>query len=109
MLATIGPRAPKQVIIVLATGSGKILVFIVGATLAGAKTTILILPTIALRNNMLRRLNKVALKHYIWRPGSKKSAPIIIISAKAAYTKAFLKYANQLSNRQCLDRIIINK
>jgi hypothetical protein len=47
MLATMGPRAPEQVIVVLATGSGKTLVFMVGATLAGAETTILILPTVA--------------------------------------------------------------
>ncbi|KAH7183761.1 hypothetical protein BKA60DRAFT_475198 [Fusarium oxysporum] len=109
MLATIGPRAPEQVIVVLATGSGKTLVFMVGATLAGAETTILILPTVALRGNMLGRLDKVALKHHIWRPGSKKSAPIVVVSAEAACTEAFLEYANRLSDRQCLDRIVIDE
>ncbi|TVY74226.1 hypothetical protein Focb16_v005477 [Fusarium oxysporum f. sp. cubense] len=94
MLATMGPRAPEQVIVVLATGSGKTLVFMVGATLEGAETTILVLPTVALRGNMLERLDKVALKHHVWRPGSKKSAPIVVISAKAACTEAFLEYAN---------------
>ncbi|KAL5611084.1 hypothetical protein FOBRF1_007201 [Fusarium oxysporum] len=109
MLATMGPRAPEQVIVVLATGSGKTLVFMVGATLAGAETTILILPTVALRGNMLGRLDKVALKHHIWRPGSKKSAPIVVVSAEAACTEAFLEYANRLSDRQCLDRIVIDE
>ncbi|KAK2666817.1 Helicase, C-terminal [Fusarium oxysporum f. sp. vasinfectum] len=90
MLATMGPRAPEQVIVVLATGSGKTLVFMVGATLAGAETTILILPTVALR-------------------GSKKSAPIVVVSAEAACTEAFLEYANRLSDRQCLDRIVIDE
>lgn len=65
MLATMGLYVPKQVIVILVMGSGKILVFIVGAILAGAEITILILPTIALRGNMLKRLNKVTLKHYI--------------------------------------------
>ncbi|RBA14537.1 hypothetical protein FPRO05_03329 [Fusarium proliferatum] len=109
MLATMGPRAPEQVIVVLATGSGKTLVFMVGATLAGAETTILILPTVALRGNMLERLDRVALKHHIWRPGSKKSAPIVVVSAEAACTEAFLEYANRLSDRQCLDRIVIDE
>jgi hypothetical protein len=63
MLATLGPRAAEQVIVVLATGSGKTLVFMVGAMLGGARTTILILPTVALRGNMIGRLDKVALKH----------------------------------------------
>ncbi|KAG7404974.1 hypothetical protein Forpe1208_v015517 [Fusarium oxysporum f. sp. rapae] len=44
MLATVGPRASEQVIVVLATGSGKTLIFMVGAMLEGAGTTILILP-----------------------------------------------------------------
>ncbi|KAL5611020.1 hypothetical protein FOBRF1_007137 [Fusarium oxysporum] len=109
MLATMGPRAPEQVIVVLATGSGKTLVFMVGATLAGAETTILILPTVALRGNMLGRLDKVALKHHVGRPGSKKSAPIVVVSAEAACTEAFLEYANRLSDRQCLDRIVIDE
>nr|CEG05721.1 unnamed protein product [Fusarium clavum] len=109
MLATMGPRAPEQVIVVLATGSGKTLVFMVGATLAGAETTILILPTVALRGNMLGRLDKVALKHHVWRPGLKKSAPIVVVSAEAACTEAFLEYANRLSDRQCLDRIVIDE
>ncbi|PCD24312.1 hypothetical protein FGRA07_11291 [Fusarium graminearum] len=109
MLATMGPRAPEQVIVILATGSGKTLVFMVGAILAGAETTILILPTVALRGNMLGRFTKVGLKHHVWRPGSKKSAPIVVVSAEAACTEAFLEYANRLSDRQCLDRIVIDE
>ncbi|KAH7194983.1 hypothetical protein DER44DRAFT_794060 [Fusarium oxysporum] len=81
----------------------------VGATLEGAKITILILPTVALRGNMLKRLDKVALKHYIWRLGLKKSAPIVIILAEAACIEAFLEYANRLSDRQRLDRIVIDE
>ncbi|KAH7010987.1 hypothetical protein EDB80DRAFT_875650 [Ilyonectria destructans] len=49
MLATLGPRLAEQVIVVLATGSGKTLIVMVGAALEGAATTILILPTVALR------------------------------------------------------------
>ncbi|KAG6980357.1 ATP-dependent DNA helicase tlh2 [Fusarium oxysporum f. sp. conglutinans] len=58
---------------------------------------------------MLERLDKVALKHHVWRPGSKKSAPIVVVSAEAACTEAFLEYANRLSDRQRLDRIVIDE
>ncbi|EXK24254.1 hypothetical protein FOMG_19006 [Fusarium oxysporum f. sp. melonis 26406] len=77
--------------------------------LEGARTTILILPTVALRGNMLGRLDEVALKHHVWYPSSTKSAPIVLISAEAACTERFLEYANQLCDRQCLDRIVIDE
>ncbi|KAJ3453735.1 hypothetical protein MRS44_018367 [Fusarium solani] len=99
MLATLGPRPAEQVIVILATGSGKTLIVIVSAALEGAATTILILPTVALRGNMLVRLGKVALKHYVWSPGSSKSAPLVIMSAEAACTESFLEYANRLADR----------
>jgi superfamily II DNA helicase RecQ len=57
----VGPHAPEQVVVVLATGSGKTLTFMVGAALEGSETTILILPTVALSSNMLGRPDKVAL------------------------------------------------
>ncbi|KAF4449203.1 telomere-associated recq helicase [Fusarium austroafricanum] len=109
MLATIGPRAPEQATAVLATGSGKTLVSMAGATLAGAEITIPTLPTIAPRSNMLGRLDKVAPKHHIRRPGPKKPAPIVAIPAEAACIEASLEYANRLSDRQYLDRIAIDE
>ncbi|KAL6359113.1 hypothetical protein LRP88_09313 [Fusarium phalaenopsidis] len=109
MLATLGPRPAEQVIVVLATGSGKTLIVMVGAALEGAATTILILPTVALRGNMLVRLGKVELKHHVWSPGSSKSAPLVIMSAEAACTESFLEYANRLADRQRLDRIVIDE
>ncbi|WKT54183.1 Helicase superfamily 1/2, ATP-binding domain [Fusarium oxysporum f. sp. vasinfectum] len=109
LLATVGLHAPEQVVVVLATGSGKTLIFMVGAALEGSATTILILPTVALSGNMLGRLDKVALKHYIWHPGSRRSAPIVIVSAEAACTESFLEYANQLCSRQQLDRIVVDE
>ncbi|KAH7231038.1 hypothetical protein BKA59DRAFT_409557, partial [Fusarium tricinctum] len=75
----------------------------------GRQTTILILPTVALRGNMIGRLDKVALKHHTWFPGSTKSAPLVLVSAEAACTERFLEYANRLCDRQCLDRIVIDE
>jgi len=109
ILAMLGPRAAEQVIVILATGSGKTLVFMVGAMLRRARITILVLLTVALCGNMIKRLDKVALKHYTWSPGSTKSAPIVLVLAEAACTERFLEYANRLCDRQCLDRIVIDE
>jgi superfamily II DNA or RNA helicase len=109
ILATVGPRASEQVIVVLATGSGKSLIFMIGAMLEGAGTTILILPTVALRGNMVGRLDEVAIRHHVWCPGSTKSTPIVLVSAEAACTDRFLGYANRLCDKQCLDRIVVDE
>lgn len=62
ILATIGPDAAEQVMVVLATGSGKTLIAIATATLKGAGTTVIMLPAVALRGNMLEQLDKIGLK-----------------------------------------------
>jgi hypothetical protein len=53
LLAVMGPQPAEQVVVVLGTGSGKSLIFMVGAAAADARTTILILPAVALRADML--------------------------------------------------------
>jgi hypothetical protein len=60
----------------------------------GARITILILPTVALRGNMIECLDKAVLKYYVWYPGSIRSAPIVLILAEAACIESFLEYAN---------------
>ncbi|KAJ9130107.1 DEAD/DEAH box helicase [Pleurostoma richardsiae] len=109
MLATVGPRAADDVVAVLATGSGKTLVVMVAAALEGAATTILILPTVALRSDMIGRLNRVRLRHHVWSPGSTRSAPLVIASAEAACTPGFLGYAHRLADRRQLDRIVVDE
>ncbi|EFZ03297.2 tlh3 [Metarhizium robertsii ARSEF 23] len=109
MLATMGRHAAEQVVVVLATGSGKTLIAMVGAALDGAGTTIVVLPAVALRENMLDRLGKVGIKTIVWEPGQLKSAPLVIVSAEAACTITFLDYAQRLQSRQRLDRVIIDE
>ena len=65
VLAIMGPQSAEQVILVLGTGTSKTLVVIISAAVAGAGTTILILPTIALRGNMLGRFHKVGIRPLI--------------------------------------------
>ncbi|KAM6508149.1 hypothetical protein FALCPG4_018036 [Fusarium falciforme] len=109
MLAVLGPRPPDQVVVILGTGSGKTLVVMVAASLVGAATTVLILPTVALRGNMVGRLADVGLRHHVWEQVSKRVAPVVIVSAEAACTEGFLDYAHRLVDRQQLDRIVIDE
>lgn len=109
MLAAMGPHAAEQVVVVLATGSGKTLVIMVAAALEGARTTILILPTVALRANIVDRFQQAGVKTHLWTPGDSKAAPVVIISAEAACTRGFLEYAHRLKAQQRLDRIVVDE
>ena len=57
MLAIMGPQPAEQVVLVIGTGSGKTLVVIIRAIIADTGTTILVLPIVALRGDMLRRFH----------------------------------------------------
>lgn len=111
MLATMGPRPAEQVVVVLATGSGKSLIVMVAASLEGAGTTVMVLPTVGLRINLIDRLSKMGIRYAEWTPNSppKVKVPLVLVSAEAACTQAFLQYALRLSDRQQLDRIVVDE
>ena len=110
MLAAAGKHAAEQVIIVLATGTGKTLIPMVAAALKGARTTILILPMVALRSNMLDRLRRADIQTTEWTAGeTSRAARVVVVSAEAACTRSFLEYAHRLECRQRLDRIVVDE
>ena len=109
VLAVLGPRSAEQVVIVLGTGSGKSLVFLLSAAIVDAGTTILILPTVALRIEIIRRCHQIGIRPLIWTPHCKQSASLVLMSAEATCTESFLVYTRQLVNRQQLARIVIDE
>jgi superfamily II DNA helicase RecQ len=66
VLAIIGPQLAEQVVLVIGTGSGKILVVMIGAAIADTGTIILVLPIVALRGDILRRFHEVGIRLLIW-------------------------------------------
>ncbi|KAI6777507.1 uncharacterized protein J7T54_004260, partial [Emericellopsis cladophorae] len=109
ILAALGTQSAEQVVVVLATGSGKTLLAMTAAVLEGAGTTILILPTVALRGHMLERLRAAGIPALVWAPGESSVAPLVVASAEAACTRSFLDYALRLEGRQRLDRIVVDE
>jgi hypothetical protein len=109
LLAVIGPYPAEQVVLVIGTSSGKSLIFIIGALVADARTTILVLLIVILRGNILRHYYLINIRPLIWLVNIKQSALLVIISAETIYTETFLDYTRGLVSRQKLDRIMINK
>ena len=81
----------------------------IGAAIADAGTTILVLPMVALRGDMLRRFHEVGIRPLVWSVDCKQSASLVIVSAEAACTQGFLEYCHLQVSKQKLDRIIIDE
>jgi hypothetical protein len=109
VLAIMGPQPAEQVVLVIGTGSGKTLVVMISAAAADAGTTILVLPMVALRADMLRRFREVGIRPLIWSVDCKQSASLVIVAAEAVCTERFLDYARGLVKRRRLDRIVIDE
>ncbi|ELR07740.1 hypothetical protein GMDG_08537 [Pseudogymnoascus destructans 20631-21] len=52
----------EQLVLILGTGSGKTLVFLVGTAVAEDRTTILVIPAVALRGDMVSRCREVGIQ-----------------------------------------------
>lgn len=108
-IAAVTSRA-KQVVIVLGTGAGKSLLFMLLCTLDRASTTILILPLVSLWGDLACRATEMGIEYCLWLPEEPdRTAPLVFATVKAAGTTRFCTFAAQLAARQELDRIVIDK
>jgi superfamily II DNA helicase RecQ len=78
-------------------------------TLPNASITILIVPLVSLYRDMLWHIRKMRINHLKWYLSESREAALILVSAKAASSKDFIKYARRLIAEQKLDRIVIDK
>ena len=99
----------EQVVCILPTGAGKSLLFMLPCTLPDAGTTVLVVPLIALRGDLMRRMRELRIEHIEWQPGERRDAPLVVVSVEAAETKDFCKYARVLISQQKLDRIVVDE
>ncbi|KAI7204722.1 hypothetical protein KC365_g17890 [Hortaea werneckii] len=98
----------EQVVCILPTGAGKSLLFMLPCTLPDAGTTVLVVPLVALRGDLMRRMRKLRIEHLEWQPGERRDAPLVIVSVEAAGIKDFCKYARVLISQQKLDCIVVD-
>jgi hypothetical protein len=99
----------EQVVVVLGTGEGKSMLFMLPCVLPDTGITILILPLVSLRGDLLRRVRELAIDHWIWTPHETRTAPLVFVSAEAAGTKAFRAYAYKLAATGDLGRIVLDE
>ena len=102
----------SPVVAVMPTGGGKSLLFMLPASIEGSHggTTIVVVPLIALREDMKQRCEKMGIQCMEWssrRPGD--GATVVLVTPEAAVSKTFATFLNRLKAMRQLDRIVIDE
>ncbi|KAK3073558.1 hypothetical protein LTR53_004751 [Teratosphaeriaceae sp. CCFEE 6253] len=78
----------KQIIAILLTGGGKSVLFMLPCTLPEAGVTILVVPLVALRGDLLRRVRGLGIDHLEWTPEEQQDASLVVwtVSGSIAFS-----------------------
>lgn len=98
-----------EVMAVLATGMGKSLLFQLAASLPGAKTTVVVVPLIALKLDLMRRCGELGLECAIWSAERPTQAALVFMGVEMAVSEEGLQYLRQLHYREQLDRVVLDE
>lgn len=108
----------SDLLVVLPTGGGKSLLFMLAAfmeTNRKAKTTVVIVPLVSLKNDLRRRCDDAKLSCEAWGPESdpqkvlKKAPSLILVSAEQAVSETFTTLLATMDNDESLSRIVFDE
>jgi superfamily II DNA helicase RecQ len=95
--------------IILPTGAGKSLSFMIPAMFADAGTTVVVMPLVALAEDMLRRCKDAGIDCIIYGRVQLRSATIIVVVTESAVTGSFGQTILDIHLRGRLDRIVFDE
>ena len=107
MMAILQGKSP--LVVILPTGGGKSLLFMVPACLTDPGVTVVVVPFRALLNDLSDRLEKAGIEHIEWRGGQVNPAAIVLVSADFAGRWNFLTYASSLDQKGLLRRVVVDE
>jgi superfamily II DNA helicase RecQ len=100
----------SPVVAVMPTGAGKSLLFMLPAWAEQGGTTVVVVPLIALRRDMMRRCKKLGISCAEWqgrRPPD--AAAVVLVTPESAVGEDFMTFLNRLKATRQLDRIVIDE
>ena len=100
----------SPVVAVMPTGAGKSMLFMLPAWEEQGGTTVVIVPLIALRRDMMRRCKILGISCAEWegrRPPD--AAAIVLVTPESAVREDFATFLNRLRATRQLDRIVIDE
>jgi hypothetical protein len=103
-------QGESPVVAVMPTGGGKSLLFMFPAWVAPGGLTVVVVPLISLRGDLLQRCGQLGLSCIEWetrRPPDE--AAIVLVTPESALTKDFITFLNRQRLLYRLDRIVIDE
>ena len=94
-------------VVVLPTGGGKSLPFMLAASLPDPGVTILVAPFKALLFDYVKRLKLSEVDHVLWYHGQTRYAPLVVVSADHCGGSDFITYGHMLGRK--LRRVVIDE
>jgi superfamily II DNA helicase RecQ len=99
---------------VLLTGGGKSLLFQLPTCLPGAGITVVILPLVALRQDLTRQCEKLKISYSLWDEVWDQElnlyiALLLLVGVEQAVSSRFRTYLSQLNHSGRLDRIVLDE
>jgi superfamily II DNA helicase RecQ len=99
----------NQLFVILPTGKGKSLTFMLPAMQSHAETTVVITPLVALAEDLLRRCKATGIDAIIYGRGVNRSARIVVIVTETVISGSCLQFIRDLYLTKCLDRIVFDE
>jgi superfamily II DNA helicase RecQ len=100
----------SPVVAVMPTGGGKSVLFMLPAWAEQGGTTVVVIPLIALRGDMMRRCKLLGISCAAWegrRPPD--AAAVVLVTPESAVGEEFATFLNRLRAMRQLDRIVIDE
>lgn len=108
-LAAIMDRKPA-VLIIMPTGAGKSLLYMLPARASPEGTTIVISPLISLTEDQKQRCTVAGIRACIWKSArTVQTAQLVLVTPESAAGNSFRRYVNSLVAQQLLDRIVVDE
>ena len=98
-----------EVLVVMATGMGKSLLFELPSYLPGAGTTVLIAPLLVLRLDLTRRCHEMGIDCQDWSTNHDSQAALVFLSVDAAASEEGRTYLYRLHHGRQLTRIVVDE
>jgi superfamily II DNA helicase RecQ len=100
----------QDIICVMGTGAGKSLLFLLPAFYQSNTTTVVIVPTIALREDMIRRCTENGISCHQWVEGPPVSqVQVLLVTPESSFTNKFHGYLHTLQHNGSLTRVVIDE
>jgi RecQ family ATP-dependent DNA helicase len=100
----------SPVVAVMPTGAGKSMLFMLPAWVEQGGTTVVVVPLIALRGDMMRRCRELGIACAEWESRHPPdSAAVVMVTPESAVGEGFTTFLNRLRATRQLDRIVIDE